>query len=207
VVFKKKNIAIFIIFLFCLLSVFSCTKKYPKEEQLDLPKLNLSFKDSETFGLITKDEYIESKISITDIENSENNLNTFSAQIKGSGNSNFDFNKKNYHLKLKENLDLIGHGNKKNNYVLRAATWSGTDFGSNHLNFGEFNEKLLFEMSKSILNNYEYIVDFKTYDVYVNNTFHGVYNLFETIEDEKGSQDVEANYEIDNNAFLIELDS
>jgi hypothetical protein len=65
---------------------------------------------------------------------------------------------------------------------------------------------MLINAAKDIMDGFDYVVNLKEVNLYIDDLYYGAYTLIESIEDQKGRIDVNAKYNSDNDAFLFEYD-
>lgn len=99
------------------------------------------------------------------------------SQIKGRGNTTWDYEKKPYNIKLKEKADLFGMGEAKSWCLL--ANYRDTSYVRNAMVFD-------YALSMGVENT----TDTQSFDLYVNGEYQGLYQMTEKVEIGKNRLDV-----------------
>jgi len=118
-------------------------------------------------------------------------------EIRGRGNGgSWGYEQKGYRLKLKQALPLFGEVQSKH-WVLVPG---GHDFGliRNHA---------AFTLGKHVFNGIPYTTSSRYIELYVNQTYHGLYHLFEHVRVDQGRIEIDASYGLNETGYLLELDS
>jgi hypothetical protein len=118
-------------------------------------------------------------------------------ELRGRGNgSSWGYEQKGYRLKLKEKVSFFGEQASRH-WVLIPG---GHDFGiiRNHA---------AFTISKSVMKGIPYTSSSRYVEVFINDQYHGLYNLSEHVRVDKGRIDIDSHYGILDTGYLIELDS
>lgn len=145
---------------------------------------------------VTKEQYEHATFSLTDtqtpwlIENEP-------LVMRGRGNgSSWGYEQKGYRLKFNQKLDLFGEVASRH-WVL---TPGGHDFGliRNHA---------AFKIGKEVLTGIPFTSSSRYVEVYFNESYHGLYNLFEQVRVDEGRIDIESEYGINDTGYLLELDA
>lgn len=161
---------------------------------LELPAIIIDTGGQE---ITSKDEYVSSKITITNTK-IDWQLNEVTAGIRGRGNTTWTLSeKKPYRIKFDKKQSLLGSSYKAKSWTLIA-------------NFSD----------KSLLRNYTAYelgerfdgIDFSSkhhlVDLYLNNDYRGVYLLCDQIQTGSGRVDIDESVALDgNNGYFIERDS
>jgi hypothetical protein len=139
-------------------------------------------------AITSKETYINANISITDPNDSGNNLET-TTEIRGRGNSSWDYPKKPYRIKFFEKISLFGY-QKAKSWVLLA----------NHRDPTLIMNSLAFELGQRFglpfTNHYVHV------ELILNGVYEGSYVLTEQVQVGKGRVDID-----EDDGFLVEIDS
>lgn len=165
------------------------------------PTINIVTEDKEP--VLTKEYYTNAVITVTDAPKEKHN-GTFTARIKGRGNSSWSssapqdsYNSKNsYRLKFDDSQKFLGIGDSKNkDWVLNSCKFDASLL-RNHIGYrmGE------------ILSGIDYSPECLWAHVYINGEYRGVYMVGEFIEVAKDRVDIEDQMHSADNGFLLELD-
>lgn len=129
---------------------------------MDIPKIFINNVD----GNITKESYVDCKLQI-----SNNGIGSLpkSATIKGRGHSTWMFPKKPYNIKFSKKVNLFGLGKHKK-WVLLANWMDNTSMRN----------IIALELANRIMPN---VPKYKYVELYMNDTYQGLYLLCEPIED------------------------
>ncbi len=126
--------------------------------------------DTETGGPITtKDYYINCDITLNDTETG-NSIGGKLAEIKGRGNSTWEYDKKPYKFKFDKKQDLFGYGAEKTWVLLADAR-----------DYSLIRNMLAYNTALS-LSELEYTSKGQSVELYLNGEYQGVYYLCEQIQ-------------------------
>lgn len=144
---------------------------------------------------INHDEYQSGSVSISNTSEA-NILNEESLEIRGRGNGSWGYEKKGYRLKFGKKVSLFGEMESRH-WVL---TPGGHDFGTlrNHVAYG---------LANRVFNRIEYTTSSHYVELFVNGTYHGVYNIFEHIRVQEGRVDIPSKYGVIDTGYLLEYDA
>lgn len=144
-----------------------------EDEKLKLPKINIVTYSGD---ITSKEEYVKGAISVTNAGSYD--LARTAMEIRGRGNSTWvRFDKKPYKIKFAVKTDMLGLGAAKK-WILLANAFDDTMIRS----------ALVFDLAKQL--GLEYTTDYRYVNVYVNNTYEGVYMLCEQVEEGQNRIDV-----------------
>ena len=110
----------------------------------------------------------EGEILIMDVDGKEITRQALT-QIKGHGNSSFNFTKKNYQIKLESGKNLFGMGKSK--------TWL---LVGNYRDKSYLRNKITYDMAKYV--GMKYTAELEFVDLYVNGEYRGIYALTEKVQ-------------------------
>lgn len=164
---KKGLIIILITFLFVLVGCTPTKEEEPEEEKHGVYTIYLTTENNQTID--SKEDYVKGTVEVKD---GKYQTEPLEMEIRGRGNSTWDFEKKPYRMRLVERHNLLGL-NKVKNYVL-LAEYTDKSLLRNYLG-----HKL-----SSYLKTY-YVLETRFVEVYLNNDYIGVYLLTEHIKDDK----------------------
>ena len=99
------------------------------------------------------------------------------SQIKGRGNTTWEFDKKPFNIKLKEKADLFGMGEAKSWCLL--ANYRDTSYVRN---------AMVFDYARAM--GVENTTDSRSFDLYINGEYQGLYQMTEKVEIGKNRLDV-----------------
>ena len=99
------------------------------------------------------------------------------AQIKGRGNTTWEYEKKPYNIKLKEKADLFGMGEAKSWCLL-----------ANYRDLSYVRNAMVFDYALAM--GVENTTDTQSFDLYVNGEYQGLYQMTEKVEIGKNRLDV-----------------
>lgn len=154
------------------------------------PKLEINVENNKL--ITSKDDYLNCNISLTNTLD-KYKLNNVTAEIKGRGNSTWNYEKKPYKFKFSEKIDLLGNG--------KAKTWV---LLANYIDKSLSRNKLALLFGKMIGADYTHESTFV--DLYINNEYYGVYELTEQNEVKTNRVDLDTTAITDNKPFFVELD-
>ena len=118
-------------------------------------------------------------------------------QLRGRGNgSSWGYDQRGYRLKFNNELGLFGEVASRH-WVL---TPGGHDFGliRNHA---------AFMVSKEAMTDIPFTSSSRYVEVYFNDQYHGMYNLFEHVRVDEGRIEIESDYGVLDTGYLLELDA
>ncbi|MBQ8545617.1 MAG: CotH kinase family protein [Clostridia bacterium] len=141
----------------------------------------------------SKTEYFNCTITLNDTELGEHLIEE-SAQIRGRGNSTWNFENKPYKIKFNQKQELFGFGKSKDWVLL--ANYGDISLVRNYLAF----------QTAGNLSELEASPDSQLVEVYVNGTYQGVYLLCEQIEANDYRVEVEKDASKVDTGYLIEMD-
>lgn len=173
---------------------------------LDLPEyqaptINITTEDQEP--ILTKEYYTTAIITVTDSKNGKHD-GTFTARIKGRGNSSWSSSapqtsyesKNSYRLKFDESQKFLGIGDSKNkDWVLNSCKFDASLL-RNHIGY----------RLGHIFDGIDYASECLWAHVYINGEYRGVYMVGEFIEVANDRVEIEDQMDSPDNGFLIELD-
>lgn len=117
--------------------------------------------------------------------------------LRGRGNGgSWGYDQKGYRLKFNEEIPLLGEVSSRH-WVL---TPGGHDFGliRNHA---------AFSIAETVMTEIPYVSSSRYVEVYFNDQYHGLYNLFEHVRVDEGRIDIDSEYGVLDTGYLLELDS
>lgn len=175
-------------------------------EVLDLPIIELITEES--IDKLTKEEYMGCFVSVKNADE-EYCFDSYTAQIRGRGNSSWDmYDKKSYKLQFVKSdtngkkVDLFGNGEAK--------TWT---FIANHGDKSLIRNYLAYSVAEIFSEEMPYTTSTQFAEVYINGEYNGVYLICEQIQ--TGENRVNINEKLvkkdnrvlpEDTGFLIELD-
>lgn len=161
-------------------------------DTLGLPVVSLT---TETFrDVASRTDYIRGTIRIADCEE-EYQLDKMAMEIRGRGNSSWNFQKKSYRLRLSEKQNLLGLGKGAAKSWVLLANHADQSLLRNHITI-EFARKL-----KGI----DFMPATRSVDLYLNGEYRGVYLLCEQIEVGKDRVNISENPESIKTGYFLEM--
>lgn len=171
------------------------------EGSLPCMSIDLFGEDGEEYSLnlVNREDYIDSKISITNTEE-EYEIEEVDAGFRGRGNGSwFGVGGKNgYKIKFKDKQDLFGREENKHWVIIACANFNDTTLFRNYL---------AYNMANEVFSNIEYTTNAEWIDVYINGKYQGVYLLCEHVRVGDGRVDIESDYSVEDTGYLIEYDA
>ena len=177
----------------------ACTCGY-KECINTVPIVNINtLNGQKIIGNKDSSEYYKSTVSVSNCEE-EYILNDIPAEVKVRGNYTANYDKKPYRIKFEDKQQMLGLNND-----LKAKSW---------VLLAEYKDRSLlrnmtaFTLGNEILD--EYTSDFRYVEVYVNDTYCGLYLLCEQQQVNKGRVNIneaKKDYEGIDIGYFVELDS
>ncbi len=161
-----------------------------KREYKDLPVFEIETENRAEVE--SKTEYLNATIRVIANGNGFEDLEPTSVEIRGRGNSTWNWEKKPYKLKFKENLSLFGLA-PSNEWVLL----------SNYADKSLIRNPLAYEMAKELRFSYsptQYCVD-----VFVNGRYEGVYSFGEHLEAAEGRIELDNDFDPNRSGYLLEI--
>ena len=161
------------------------------KEALSFPILSINTENESEITSTT--EYLSCTV---DLENAPSNycFKESPAQIRGRGNSTWEYDKKPYKIKFESSKDLFGAGKSKDWVLL-----------TNHSDLS-LSRNYLAQSVASLFDTINSTTGVQFVDLYVNGEYYGVYLLCEQIEVRQNKIDISENEGVDT-GYLIELDS
>jgi len=158
-----------------------------KPEKFNMPRVFITHSSDR----IHKSYYIDATIKIVDTDGHYSDVKTYTGktQVKGHGNSTWDYPKKPMRLKLSEEQRVLGMP-KNRDWVLLA---------------NYFDKSLLRNataMKMSEMAEMDWTPRYRIVEVYLNNQYQGVYTLFEAKEVTKNK----VNIDLDAGDFYLEIE-
>lgn len=162
---------------------------------LHLPEVHIETDDGR--AIASRDSYVNAYFSIKDAEKEEYNVTELPMQIRGRGNSSWDYfksTKPSYRLKLDEKENLLGIGGAERDWIL-LTTYSDVSLMRQYMTW----------RVGDIFDHIPHSVNGRYVNVYLNDDFKGVYLLCERVEASTlGLEDEEDTL---NKDYLLELDA
>lgn len=166
------------------------------EEETTLP--NIEIKTNGGQPIVSRDEYVESTVSVTDPNNSENNLVDAPAGIRVRGNSTSGEDKKPYRIKFDKKQSMFGL-TKAKNWVLLAEYYDPTTM-----------HNYIAQSIIGMLNDPKVVLHPIHVTVTVNGKYQGLYVFLEQPDEKEGRVNIEQELTTDMDVseinFLIEQD-
>jgi hypothetical protein len=162
-----------------------------------LPALLINLEDT-ALSDVNREDYVDARVTLTNLAEEEEDfaLDNIKAEFRGRGNSSWWMvEKKGYRIKFDKKQSLFGL-QKSKHYVLYA---SSRDKSFSH-------NDLAFDIADQILDGIEYVSSHHYIDLYVNGTYHGVYEIFEQVRVDDGRVKIDSEYGENDTGYLIELD-
>lgn len=156
-----------------------------------LPRIYINTADS--VPIVSKDNYEAGTFSIDYPDGSPfNNLTSEKMQIRGRGNSTWQWDKKPYKIKFDSETSLFGLERAKDWVLL--ANYGDKSLIRNHLalNLGQLLDNMVFVPHSFLV------------DVYKNGEYQGVYSLSEQIEAKRGRVETAKSYNRADTGYLLE---
>ena len=164
--------------------------------EIGLPVFRITTDDGQ--GIYSKDVYKTCKISVSNAE-AKYCFENASANIRGRGNSSWDWPKKPYKIKFDSKIDLFGNG--------KAKKWT---LIANYTDYSLVRNYMVYSLGQEFEALSETTTTTQFVEVYLNGRYDGVYLVCEQVETGSNRVDVEDDLEkfTDPNelGFLIELD-
>ena len=152
-----------------------------------LPVIRLTTEGGKT--VTSKETYIQGGFSL---ENSQHNIEKTNIQIRGRGNSTWNWDKKPYRIKFSEKTSVLGLAPAKN-WILLA----------NYSDKSLIRNTLAFDIGR-VLDNMDFMLHQIPVDVFMNGSYVGVYTLGEHMEANPGRVAIDKSGE-DDTGYLLEL--
>lgn len=157
---------------------------------LSLPIISINTINNEE--IVSKEEYLSCFISV---ENTDEKylLSNEPAEIRGRGNSTWEYDKKPYRIKFKSGVDLFGNGTAK--------SWT---LISNHSDLSLVRNYL----AQSVASDFDrlnFTTSTQFAELYLNDEYIGVYLICEQIQVNENRVNITESYEGES-GFLIEMD-
>ncbi|MBQ4108677.1 MAG: CotH kinase family protein [Clostridia bacterium] len=144
--------------------------------------------------ITSKTDYINCVITVYDTETGEYHVCEEGAEIRGRGNSTWNFEKKPYKFKFNKKQNLFGFGKDKD-WVLMA-DYIDNSLLRNYLAYTVAGELSALESSP----------DCQSVELYLNGQYRGVYLLCEQVEVNKGRVEISDDPTEVDTGYLIEMD-
>lgn len=210
----KKAVKVLFLLMLCLIPCTAIGEESPYynymlPDKMPIVRINTSEEDSDFIwrysrsdkqdGLI---EYVPAQITLTRCED-ENRLYSVNAQVKVRGNYTLEYMKKSIRIKFDkpQSMMQLNNGKKFKNWVL-LADWKDLSM---------LNNPVSFFLGNAILEpDGYYCTDYCPVEVYVNNTYWGVYLLVEQQEIKSGRtslHETKKNQKSWASSYLLELDA
>lgn len=164
--------------------------------ELDLPTFNITTNDGQ--DVYSKDVYKACKISVSNTEEKycfENKT----ANIRGRGNSSWDWPKKPYKIKFDSKIDLFGNG--------KAKKWT---LIANYTDYSMARNYMVYSLAQDFEQLSKSTTTTQFVEVYFNGRYDGIYLVCEQVETGSNRVEVEDDLEKvtdpEQLGFLIELD-
>ena len=145
---------------------------------------------------VSREQYEDATFSLTDtqtpwlIENAP-------LVMRGRGNgSSWGYEQKGYRLKFNEKIDLFGE--------VASRHWVLTPGGHD---FGVIRNHAAFKVGKEVMTGIPFTSSSRYVEVYFNDYYHGLYNLFEHVRVDEGRIDIDSDYGVLDTGYLLELDA
>jgi spore coat protein CotH len=159
-----------------------------------LPTLYLTTGDGEEID--TKD-YRATTVSVRDAADEQFNVTDLSAQVRCRGNYTYtSTEKKSYHLKFDEKINLLGQDTGKARSWVLLAEHCDQSFLRNHIAFA----------MATVLDRISYVSSSSFVVLYVNGEYQGVYHLIEAHQVQANRVAIEEDPDTVDTNYLIELD-
>ena len=165
-----------------------------KAHSLDgVPSLEIFTEDGE--GITSR---VESKNCTVTLSNTDEKdcFENISAQVRGRGNSSWQYPKKSIRLKFDSKRSMLGS-------AYRAKTWI---LISNYGDKSLLRNMIAYDMSEK-MSGFEYTVSHEFIDVYINNEYYGLFMLTDKIAVGEGRLELDETVyaEPEKNAYIIEI--
>ena len=149
--------------------------------------------------LINREDYVDSKISITNTEE-KYEVEELEAGFRGRGNGSWygAGGKNGYKIKFKSKQGLFGREKNKHWVIIACKNFNDTTMYRNYM---------AYNMTGFALSNIEYTTNAEWIDVYINGDYHGVYLLCEHVRVGDGRVEIESEYGVEDTGYLIEYDA
>ena len=161
-----------------------------KKSELSLPILSINTINDTP--ITSKSKYIGCFVSASNTDEI-NSFNNISADIRGRGNTTWEYEKKPYRLKFSSEVDLFGMGKAKD-FILLA----------NHSDLS-LSRNYLAQTLASLFGSINQTTSVQFVELYLNGEYRGVYLVCEQIEFDKHRIEVEENNSLDT-SYLVEID-
>ena len=161
-----------------------------EKEYLSLPVLSINTESGEM--ITSKDIYVRCTVTTENTED-EYTISAEAGKVKGRGNTSWKNNKKPYHIKFDNEVDLFGNG--------AARDWTVI---SNHTDYSMIRNFLAYSLGEQF-DSLKGMGQMQFVDLYVNGQYDGVYLVCEQIEIHKNRIDLSTGTELDT-GYIIEMD-
>ena len=162
-------------------------------EQFNFPFFHLNV--SSDFYAIDLWNYVPGSLSITNAD-SAHVLNNEPLTIKGRGNGSWGYQKKGYRIKFDRRISVLGQEASRH-WVL----------GPGGHDFSLMRNHMAYSLTTSLFDGIEYTTSSQFIELFVNGTYHGVYNLFEHVRVQKGRVDIDSDFGVIDTGYLLEYDA
>jgi hypothetical protein len=146
---------------------------------------------------VNRETYVPALTSLINHDNASGGLTNVVTEIRGRGNgSGWGYEQKSYRLKFDKKQGLFGL-NPSRHWLLVPG---GHDFSL-------LRAHAAFTLASIALDYLDFVTSSHYVEVYFNQQYHGVYNLFEHTRVEAGRIDITSDYDLLDTGYLIEYDS
>lgn len=197
---KTKRMAALIALLAVLTLFFGgcCGRNWGKigktEEPVSLPRIYIETEGGQE--IVSRSEYLKMTLSAEGTPGGAYDLQDLSGQIRGRGNSTWDFcEKKSYRIKLDLKVNLLGTGDGGDKDWALISCAREKSFLRNFA---------MLQLAKEL--GMEAVTDCSFAQVYLNGSYNGLYMLCETVEFGQSRLDLEDDGGDTDNSYLLELD-
>ncbi|WP_179336207.1 CotH kinase family protein [Winogradskyella costae] len=171
-----------------LIALYSCSKDETiiEIEEVVLPELPIiSIMTENLQPVISRDDYITGEVEITSSNEDENLV--LGLEIRGRGNSTWQFPKKPYQIKFDDKEKILGMAKDKK-WVLLA----------NYSDKTMLRNEVAFNLSR--FSDLDWTPDARSVELFINNEYVGVYQIVQKVEESSNRVD------IGDNGYLLEVD-
>jgi len=165
-------------------------KPYPLS---GVPTLEIITEDGE--GITSRTEYKNCTVTLSNTDKADC-FENLSAQLRGRGNSSWNYPKKSFKLKFDSNRSMLGSAH-------RAKSWI---FISNYGDKSLLRNMIAYDMSEK-MSGFDYTVMHEFIDVYINNEYYGLFMLTDKIDVGEGRVDIDKSVSTDpeKTSYIIEI--
>lgn len=191
---KINNLLILSLIILSIFMLTSC-KQEVEEVFTKMPVMHINLDKDYPLKNINREDYKKATISLTNLPD-EYMLEEVGAEFRGRGHGSWGYSKKGYNIKFNDKQGLFGLSENKH-WVIVAGGHDDSLIRSN----------LAYTIVNDVLDNIKYQTAVYEIEVYINNSYHGVYSLFEQIRADKGRVDINSKFNELDTGYLIEYDA